>query len=187
MNNPFLIGERLYLRALEVEDAARCAAWLNHPAVRVHLAHETPLSRCAEEQFLRGLGERPGSNQSQERVLLIVLREQDRPIGLVGLHPKKCARAREVGILLGEQDCWDQGYGREAMSLLLDHAFLDLDVHRVELFVHAENPRAIACYERLGFVREGVLREAHFREGRFGDDVVMSVLGPEWRARRQHR
>lgn len=179
MNNPFLIGERVYLRAVEVEDAPRCCAWLNHPEVRVHLAHETPLGRCAEEQFLRGLGER-----KDERILAIILREEDRAIGLVGLHPKKSARAREIGILIGERDCWDKGYGREAMALMLDHAFLDLDVHRVELFVHEENGRGIACYERLGFVREGVLRDAHFREGRFGNDVVMSVLGPEWRARK---
>lgn len=182
MNNPFLIGERLYLRAVELEDAPRVVAWLNHPEVRVHLAHETPLSRVAEEQFLRGLADR-----KDERILLIVLKEQDRPIGLVGLHPKKCARAREVGILIGERDCWDQGHGREALALMLDHAFLDLDVHRVELFVHEENARGVACYEKLGFVREGVLREAHFREGRFGNDVVMSVLGPEWRARRAAR
>lgn len=150
------------------------------PAVRRHLARDAPLSRVAEEQFLRELGDK-----KDERILLIVLREQDRPIGCVGLHAAAGSpRSRVVGILIGEHDCWSQGFGREAIGLVLDHAFGDLDVHRVQLDVHADNPRAVACYEKLGFVHEGRLREAAFREGRFGDTLVMGILATEWRARR---
>lgn len=178
MHNPFLIGPRLYLRPPEVEDAPTLCAWLNHPEVRRTLARSTPLSRCAEEQLLRGL------DPSHDLILVIVLQDGDRPIGLVGLHSTKSPRARELGVLIGDPTCWDHGYGREAIGLLLDHAFGDLDLHRIQLLVHEENARAVTCYERLGFVREGVLRDAHFRDGRFGNDLVMSVLAPEWRARR---
>jgi RimJ/RimL family protein N-acetyltransferase len=180
MNNPFLIGPRLYLRPLEVEDAPRVCAWLNHPEVRRHLAREAPLARCAEEQFLRGLADR-----KDELILLLVVREGDRPIGTIGLHRGGgTARARILGIAIGEPDCWGQGLGREAIDLVLEHAFQTLDLHRVELEVHADHPRAIACYERVGFVREGARREACFREGRFGDTLIMGVLAREWRATR---
>lgn len=178
MNNPFVIGPRVYLRPPEVEDAARFCAWLNHPDVRRTLARSTPLSRCAEEQFLRGL------DPKEDLILVIAVREGDRPIGLVGLHATKMPRGRELGIVIGDPGSWDKGYGREAIGLVLDHAFGDLDLHRIMLHVHEENARAVACYERVGFTREGVLRDAHFREGRFGNDLVMSVLAPEWRARR---
>lgn len=178
MNNPFLIGARLYLRPPEVEDAPRVCAWLNHPEVRRTLARATPLARCAEEEFLRGL------DPDRDLILVIALREGDQPIGLVGLHATKAPRAKELGIVIGEPDQWDKGHGREAVELMLAHAFDTLDLHRVQLFVHAGNARAVACYERVGFVREGVLRDAHFRDGKFGDDLVMAVLAPEWRARR---
>jgi [ribosomal protein S5]-alanine N-acetyltransferase len=179
MNNPFLVGPRLYLRPPELEDAARLCGWLNDPAVRRHLGRDAPMSRVGEEQFLRDLPQK-----KDERILLMVLREQDRAIGSIGLHPVQNARTRVLGIVIGEHDCWSQGYGREAIGLLLDHAFGDLDLHRVQLDVHADNARAIACYEKLGFVREGALREAYFREGRFGDLLVMGILAREWRARR---
>lgn len=175
MNNPFLVGPRVYLRPVEPEDAARCCGWLNHPQVRRTLARNTPLSRCAEEQFLRGV------DPDQDLVLVIVAREGERPLGLVGLHATKLSRGRELGIVIGEPTAWDQGYGREAIGLVLEHAFRDLDLHRISLHVHEDNARAVACYERAGFVREGLLRDAHFRDGRHGNDLVMAVLAPEWR------
>lgn len=73
----------------------------------------------------------------------------------------------------------DRGLGTEATRLLLDHVFDVVDdppVHRVGLEVYAFNPRAIAVYERVGFVREGVRRDALRWDGGYVDAVVMSVL-----------
>ena len=74
-------------------------------------------------------------------------------------------RAASLGISIGEPDCWNRGYGAEAIGLMLDWAFLELNLHRVWLHVYANNPRGIACYEKVGFVREGVLREGVLRCG----------------------
>ncbi len=69
-----------------------------------------------------------------------------------------------------------QGYGTEAVGLLLDHAFKDLNLHRVQLHVFATNARAIRVYEKAGFAREGVLLEAAYIDGKYVDVVVMGVL-----------
>jgi RimJ/RimL family protein N-acetyltransferase len=88
-------------------------------------------------------------------------------------------------ITIGEKDCWGRGYGTEATQLMLAHAFETLRLHRVALAVFEFNERAIRSYRRSGFVVEGRAREAIWRDGRWWDEITMSILEPEWqRARR---
>jgi hypothetical protein len=67
---------------------------------------------------------------------------------------------------------------------MVDHAFSSLGLHRVALSVFAFNQRAIRAYQRVGFEHEGKSREAIWRDGRWWDEIHMSVLEPEWRAHR---
>jgi RimJ/RimL family protein N-acetyltransferase len=87
-------------------------------------------------------------------------------------------------ITIGEKDAWGQGYGTEATRLMLDHAFGVLGLHRVALFVFEFNERAIRTYRRCGFVIEGRSRESIYRDGRWWDELAMSVLESDWRALR---
>ena len=87
-------------------------------------------------------------------------------------------------ITIGERDAWGQGYGSEATRLMVDHAFGSLGLHRVALAVFAFNERAIRSYTGVGFVTEGRAREAIWRDGRWWDELHMSLLEPDWRAAR---
>ncbi len=87
-------------------------------------------------------------------------------------------------ITIGEHDSWGRGYGSEATSLMVDHAFSSLGLHRVALSVFAFNERAIRAYQRVGFTIEGKAREAIWRDGAWWDELHMSILEPEWRAAR---
>jgi len=86
-------------------------------------------------------------------------------------------------ITIGEKDTWGQGHGTEATRLMLDHAFAGLGLHRVGLTVFSFNERAIRSYRSCGFVVEGRAREAIWRDGRWWDEISMSVLESDWRAR----
>lgn len=90
-------------------------------------------------------------------------------------------------ITIGEKDAWGQGFGSEATQLMLDHAFGVLGLHRIALFVFEFNERAIRAYQRCGFVMEGRSRESIFRDGRWWDEIAMSVLESDWRADRVAR
>ena len=113
--------------------------------------------------------------------MAIHVRETDRLIG-------SCAFSQLDGdsgstvyhITIGEQDAWGKGYGTEATQLMLDHAFTRLGLHRVGLTVFEYNERAIRAYEKCGYVIEGRSREAVFRDGRYWDEIHMSVLADEW-------
>jgi RimJ/RimL family protein N-acetyltransferase len=89
-------------------------------------------------------------------------------------------RTGEFGILIGEKAYWNQGYGGEATRLALKHGFDDLNLHRIFLRVYSTNSRAIACYKGAGFVQEGVLREAIYKNGVYIDEIIMGILKPEW-------
>lgn len=173
----FLAGERLYLRSVELADAPLLVRWGTRPELRRLIDSRRPIRLDQEEDWLR-------LHRHEELLeLLIVLRADERPIGCVSLGQFEDEHA-DLGITLGEPDCWGQGYGSEATALVLDHAFDGLGLHRVALGVFATNPRAIACYERLGFVREGVLREAARWGDGWTDELRMAILDREWRARR---
>ena len=87
-----------------------------------------------------------------------------------------------LAIGLGDRENWGKGYGREAMELILKFAFHELNLYRVQLTVFEYNERAIALYEKLGFVREGVFREHLKRDGRRFDMILYGLLRREWEA-----
>jgi RimJ/RimL family protein N-acetyltransferase len=90
-------------------------------------------------------------------------------------------RCAEFGIFIGEKEFWNQGLGTEATRLVLKHGFEDLNLHSIYLNVYSTNPRAKKAYEAAGFVQEGVQREAVFKNGRFIDLILMSILQSEWK------
>ena len=87
-------------------------------------------------------------------------------------------------ITIGESDAWGQGFGTEATQLMLDLAFGTLALHRIALYVFEFNERAIRAYRRAGFVIEGRSRESILRDGRWWDELAMSVLVTDWQAAR---
>jgi RimJ/RimL family protein N-acetyltransferase len=87
----------------------------------------------------------------------------------------------ELGIVIGDRTRWGQGYGQEAVQLLLDFAFTEMNLHRIYLRVDVNNTYAIRCYENCGFVEEGRLREVVYHRGHFEDQLIMSVLRSEYR------
>ena len=106
---------------------------------------------------------------------------QQRPIGSVELDGIRWSSGDcFVGIGIGEREYWGNGYGTDAMRVILRYAFAELNLHRVSLDVFEYNPRAIRSYEKAGFVFEGRLRQWMRRDGRRWDFVYMGILREEW-------
>ena len=179
MTLPTLPGARVVLRPLVKADAPRLAAIVNDPAVsRTMRATQGHVSIAAEELFIESLETAPAV-----LVLGVAAAEDGRLLGAAGLHHlDDPARKAELGIFLGPPSEWGRGLGGEAVALLLRHAFEALRLHRVWLHVPADHERAIRVYERLGFRREGLLRESARRSDGWVDVVVMGILADEWAA-----
>lgn len=163
------------LRPLRLDDVDNCLSWLNDREVTKYLTNYLPITRMAEEKFLRRIDESPSD------IVFAVETLDGTYLGNAGLHriDHRLQRA-ELGIVIGNKQYWGKGHGSEAVMLLLQYAFEDLNLHRVYLHVLADNQRAIRCYSKCGFVREGVLRRHQFSCGQFVDLVVMGVLREEF-------
>jgi RimJ/RimL family protein N-acetyltransferase len=172
-------GRTVVLRPHDARNVAAFTRWYADPEVaRLTRYQDGPMRADEVRRFFEARVTGAGS-----LALGIHLRETDRLIGT-------CAFSQLDGdngsalfhITIGERDCWGRGYGTEATALMLDHAFGPLGLHRVGLSVFAFNERAIRSYRNVGFVVEGRSREAIWRDGRFSDEIHMSLLAEEWRA-----
>jgi len=174
-----LIGKNIRLRADERADLPKFVEWLNDPEVYRFLSVRLPISQAGEEHWFEDMLK----HSPEEQPLAIEIREGKgwRMIGNCGFFDLNWrSRSAEVGIFIGDKSCWNKGYGTEVMQLLLCHAFETMNLNRVYLRVDAENVGGIKAYEKAGFVHEARLREADFRDGRYCDDLLMSVLRSEW-------
>ena len=177
-----LEGRTVVLRRHHARNVAAFTRWYADPEVaRLTRYQDGPMRPDDIRRFFEARVAGAGS-----LALAVHLRGSDRLIGT-------CAFSQLDGdngsalfhITIGERDCWGRGYGTEATALMLEHAFGTLGLHRVALAVFAFNERAIRAYRRVGFVVEGRSREAIWRDGRFCDEIQMSILEPEWRALRR--
>ena len=176
-----IVGKKVRLRAIEKEDLVSCQRWLNDREVTQFLLQHSPISMSMEEQWFDTQQAIP---PEKGQVLAIEALSEDRwvYIGNTGLHNADAVtREAEFGIFIGEKEFWGKGYGKEASLLMLKHGFEDLNLNRIYLFVFENNPRAIASYKAAGFVQEGILREAIYKNGRYYNVHVMSVLRSEWK------
>jgi RimJ/RimL family protein N-acetyltransferase len=181
-----IIGKRVRLRAVERSDLPAFVNWLNDPEVREFLMVYSPLSNEQEERWFKEILEQPVYNQP----LTIEVREGESwiPVGNCSFHVQDWRiRAAELGIFIGEKAYWGKGYGAEVMRLLLDHGFKILNLNRIYLRVYENNHRAIRAYEKAGFVHEGRMRQAEYRNGNYEDVLLMSVLRSEWQGKEEDR
>lgn len=173
-----IAGEKVRLRPIERDDLPRYVEWFGDPKVRRHLLVWLPFSLAQEERWFENL---QGRLERQEDVLLAIDTIDGVHIGNVGLHAIDWKnRSAELGITIGEKSYWGQGYGTDAVRAMLNLAFREMNLHRVFLRVDADNARGIRCYEKVGFQREGTLREVGFRESEYFDQHMMSILESEF-------
>jgi RimJ/RimL family protein N-acetyltransferase len=174
-------GALVNLRAPEMGDLERNYAWMNDAEVTRYLNARYPLALAAEEAWMRG---QTGSPVSYQHPMFAIETKDGTHIGNLDFHEVRPEDGKaRLGIMIGDKAYWSKGYGADAIVTLLRFAFEQMNLHRVDLTVDADNARAIACYRKCGFVEEARLRDERYRDGRYGDQLVMGILRPEFEAK----
>lgn len=171
-------GKLVRLRTMEPDDAERLHGWINDPEVREHLAARYPMSMANEAEWVES-AKTIGYADARFAVESI---GEGRHIGSLDIRtigPEN--RRGELGLMIGDKSVWGQGYGVDMVRTGCRFGFDEMNLHRIELWVLGDNERAIHVYEKVGFVREGVARQAWFKGGRYLDMVLMGMLPGELR------
>ncbi len=188
---PTLTGEKVVLRPFVMQiDAAALREMLQDPeALKLtgscHGPDDMPdWDDAAEAGFWKWYGTR--NDQADRLDLAVVDRASGQCVGEVVLNDWNDGnQSCSFRTILGPRGR-DRGLGTEATSMIVGYGFEKLGLHRIALEVYAFNPRARHVYETVGFVAEGILRDALRWDGEWIDATVMSILAPEWNPARRY-
>lgn len=180
---PFLAPDlletpRLHVRPLLATDLPALLAINSDTAVTKFLGHAPWQGMAEAETWFSRISAAVEKGSALEFV--IAARDSGVVIGRSGLFAFEAGNASaDVGYLLGRAH-WRQGYMREALTALIDCAFQELGLRRLEARVEAGNTASVGLLRRLGFTREGVLRERWLNDGQPIDAEVFGLLHHEW-------
>lgn len=181
MENDLFCGERVYLCREDPEIMATAFQRWNQDSEYSRLLDSYPSQQWSTKARTRWLENDLGEERDDVFIFMIRARADDCLIGAIGLEGVRWNHGDSfVGIGIGEREFWGQGYGSDAMRIVLRYAFTELNLQRVSLDVFDYNPRAIRSYEKVGFRHEGRIRQALSRDGRRYDLVYMGILRQEW-------
>jgi RimJ/RimL family protein N-acetyltransferase len=176
-----LVGERVRLRGVLDDDLPALAKWEMDAGRMATLSNwvAPPSEAAAKERIAKW------SANEKDDLGFAIETLGDPPvlvgnIGLYGARPKD--RCGTIGIALGREYI-GRGYGTDAMRVIVRYGFREMGLHRIQLGVAPLNPAGIRAYEKAGFVEEGRLRESVLHDGRWYDEVLMSILDHEWASR----
>jgi diamine N-acetyltransferase len=171
---------RVFLRPAERDDIPSFVAWFNDWRTTRTLGIRAPISLASEERWFEGMLADEGK---AGYFFVACLLEDDRPIGTIGLFDLDLGNGSAgLGISIGGPSDRGRGLGSDMLRALLAFGFGQLRLERIWLDVYDTNPGARRVYERVGFVLEGTLRRAVYRDGRYLDVARMAILADEWRA-----
>lgn len=169
-------GRLTRLRRIEPADIDHLLRWQSDAAVMRWWGQASPLpSRLDLERDITG---RFAATDFSLYLIIETLARQ--PVGRLDIERVDARhRSAEVMLYIGETAVQGNGYGSDALSAACRYLFEQRSMHRIALTVMADNGRAIAVYERLGFQREGVLRSHLWVDGTAVDEVAMSLVDGE--------
>lgn len=166
------------LRPIEPKDSQRIYEFLNDPDIYQSLGgFRFGMSRYEAERWI----ELHSGYNTNDYIWAICDLDNDIYLGHVGLYKINYrVGSAEFGIMIGDKTQWGKGIGKEVLRFIINLAFFELNLRRIELSVLANNLKAIKLYESVGFIKEGTLRQYQYKNGQYIDLIIMSILREEY-------
>lgn len=166
---------RITIRKFEKSDIPKKVEWINNPANNRFLHYNIPLSVEGTERWF-------DSHQGETTRYDAVIEADGVPVGTIGLLSidRKNSKA-EYYIAMGETSYKGKGVAKEASKLILAYGFEELGLNRIYLFTEVDNIAAQKLFERVGFKREGILKQDVYSHGAFADRIAYGYLKEEWK------
>ena len=167
-----ITGEKVILKGLTKDSASLIYEWVNREELRDLTGTLYHVSEYEHEEWIKRM-----ATSSDTKLFLICEKDGGKPIGTVGLKNfNNTVKKAELFISIGDSAFLSGGYGTDAVKTLSEFAFDHLNMHKIAVRVFESNVRAIKCYEKVGFKKEGVLEDEHFANGKYEAVIVMGLI-----------
>lgn len=167
-------GLKVRLRAYKREDIPIRLGYINDVEIANLLTDVIPypIMQQEEEKWFESI-----SSQSDRYKFAIETIDGNHFIGGCGINDIDWKNSvATVGIFIGNRDYWGNGYGNDAMNILISFIFNQMNINKIKLITYSFNKRAIKSFEKCGFEIEGILRKEVFKDGCYYDKVAMGIL-----------
>lgn len=159
------------LRKITEDDTDNIIKWRNSEDVLKYFLDKRPLTAERHNEWYQNMILTGKVHQ------FIIVLDDEREIGSVYLKNIDTVNSNaEFGIFIGEKCEKGKGYGTMATRLICDYAFRTLHLHKVYLRLLSDNQRAEKCYEKAGFVREGVFVDNIWDGDKFINVTFMAIF-----------
>lgn len=170
-----LIGDRIYLSPRTSEDAEIFTEWLNDFETTDYIGQSAKMyTLIAERKYLE-------ENYNPEATFSIITLDEDKIIGTISIEKiDHLNQTGVLGIFIGDKNYRNNGYGAEAIKMILEYGFNYLNLNNIKLDLTEFNERALKCYKKCGFKEYGRRRKCIFVNGKFYDRIEMDILKEEF-------
>lgn len=167
------------LRELERTDLNRINKWRNDPDLISCLG--APYRYINEDVDKEWYDKYLHARNNSVRCVIIDDTQEEMVLGIISLVKiNNISRSGELHIMIGELENRGKGIGTFAVKTMIEHAFNNLNLRRIELGVLENNHPAIHLYEKLGFIKEGIKRKSNYKNGKYISMVIMGLLREEY-------
>jgi [ribosomal protein S5]-alanine N-acetyltransferase len=177
----FLDGKRLYLRFVGLSDIGeKYIGWLSDPDVTQFLEVRFESHNL---KSVKDFVEKTNSNPDNV-FLAIVVKDGNRHIGNIKIGPINWIhKVGDVSLFIGEKDEWGKGYGAEAIQIVVDYAFRNLNLHKITAGVYKPNVNSLKAFKKNGFKVEGIRSKQYYYKGDFVDLYLLGLINKHYEER----
>jgi len=176
---PFIEGETIDLVAENSKWANLICKWRNDPKVRQYARNMWPQTLEEVKKWFEPL---PDKQMREFIVFTVYHKEAKQPIGRIGFSRIDwVSRNANLFLIIGEHEYWGKGIAGEASRLMINYGFTELNLHKIIAGAFTPNKRSLRAAEKLGFEKEGVLKEEMYIDGQYHDAHRFALFKRDWK------
>lgn len=153
-----------FMKKKDIDDKVR---WSNDPVVNKYIEFEEKATLAKTKKWFE-------NKKNYKNIKLFIIEIDGKSIGYMRLDKSVLFNRGELHIVIGEKEYWGKGYGKAAMELFMKYCFNVEKLNKIILYVMVDNECAIRLYNKLGFIKEGLLKRDIFFRGKYKDRLLMS-------------